>query len=273
MINKVKSIQDWKQYYSSRDKKEKLCDFINIDDFRNTPHKLILSEIGNVIKQKRHQGKEPCVIEIGAGDSNILIDIAKRYDLKNEICGLDYLQEACLKLKKKSEKHSISINTICTDLFSPPPKMLGKFDIVLSFGVVEHFTDLKSVMKAISRYASKNGIIFTLIPNNKDGIYGWMMKRLNKKVYDAHVLYSKEDLRKAHESTNLEVLHCDYLVSSNFGILSWCFANKKHGITYWLYKQFTRISKVIWLLETNFGYMKPYPLFSPYIVCIARKKS
>ena len=275
MANKITSTrtQDWAKYYQYRENKPNNSKIVTIDDFRNTPHKLILSEIEKIIEKMRGQGIEPNIIEIGAGDSNILIDIAKKYNIRNKIYGLDYLQEACLKLEKKSENHGISIKTICADLFSPPPKLLGKFDIVLSFGVVEHFTDLKCVVEAISQYASKNGIIFTLIPNNKDGVYGWMMKKFNKKVYDAHVLYSKNDLKDAHERAGLQVLQCNYLVSSNFGMLSWCFADRKQGILYWFYKQLTRVSKVMWFLESKLGYLKPASLFAPYIICVAINKN
>ena len=272
MPDKRTSIQDWSQYYHSRNHNEACHKAVNFNDFRNTPHKLILSEIGKIIDAKRNQDKEPNILEIGAGDSNILIDIANRYNLKNEIYGLDYLQEACLRLRKKAEKQGIPIKTICADLFSPPPALLGRFDIVLSFGVVEHFTDLTHVIEAISKYASKNGLVFTLIPNNKDGIYGWMMKKFNKKVYDSHVLYSKSDLENAHNQAGLQVLQCKYLVSSNFGMLSWCFADRKRGFLYWIYKQLTRVSKTVWFFESKFGHLKPVSLFAPYILCTAVKK-
>ena len=271
MMKNIKSSkEDWYDYYSSR-KQTTLIDLVDINDFRNLSHRLLVREIEKCIKAKRSEKHEPDIIEIGAGDSSMLLDIVKRFRLEGNIYGLDYLPEGCKRLEARSAISGVHVNVVCADLFIPPEDLLERFDVVLSFGVVEHFQDLTSVVRAIGRYASKDGLIFTLIPNNKEGIYGWLMKKFNEQVYKAHVMYSKQDLENAHRDAGLQILECKYLVSSNFGMLSWCFAHRKRGTLFWLYKQLTRISKIIWLFESKFGCFKPTPLFSPYILCIARK--
>lgn len=259
--NATSSAQDWISYYSSRGENVS-CQSLNIDDFRQFPAKIIIKLI-----EKYFSGGK--IIEIGAGDSSILIEACKRFH--PDICyGLDYIESACDRLAKKSVMANVKIESVHADMFHPPVELKEKFDFVMSFGVVEHFTDLASVLKAISSFSKKNGIVFTLIPNNKNTIYGYLMKKWNIDVYNTHVMYDKDDIENAHKSLGLEVIWSNYVLSSNFGMLSWCFKDDKHSFNYWLYKQLTRISKIVWFFEYYFYRLKPSRVFAPYIVCVSR---
>ncbi len=256
------SIKDWDNYYGSR-KSQAFNHSIDLGDFRNLPYRLLFDKLSGLIKEK------DSIIEIGAGDSQILIDIARTFPDK-KIYGLDYLESACHLLKQKATRANVQLEVICADLFSPPGELLGKFDFVMSFGVVEHFHDLPSVLKAIAKFANEDGIVFTLIPNNKHTIYGILMRYWNIDVYNAHVMYDVDDLKEAHQKSGLHIILCGYFVSSNFSMLSWCFANQKKGINYWFYVQLTRLSKLIWWLESKFGLIKPRRFFAPYIICVSK---
>ena len=261
---RASSISDWKEYYHSRNV-QGYQSLVDVDDFRNLSRRILIDTIGIYIKGKNH------VIEIGAGDSDILIDIARRFRPK-EIYGLDYLEEACIRLSDKAKQVEVDIVVCCADMFSPPTCLLNKFDFVMSFGVVEHFTDLAGTLKAISKFARDGALIFTLIPNNKKTIYGWLMRHWNREVYNAHVLYDINEFKEAHADAGLEIIFCDYLVSSNFSVLSWCFKNNRKGINYWIYRQLTRVSKLIWLVESKIGLLRPGRLLSPYVVCVSARK-
>jgi len=69
--------------------------------------------------------------------------------------------------------------------------------------------DNKESIKHTSLYLNKNGIIITVIPN-MNGIVGFLQKIFNKKVYDVHIPYTKDDILKAHENANYKTLFCDY---------------------------------------------------------------
>ena len=258
---RTSSLKDWEGYYASRDE-QVLYTPLDTTNFKNYPHKLIMDLIGKYIVGEKF-------LEVGAGDSEILIEVCKKFQ-PDTCVGLDYLESACSKLKKKSQLASVEITPVCADMFYPTEELKEKFDFVMSHGVVEHFHDLPSVISAIEKFARKGGIIFTLIPNNKNTIYGTLMRKWNIDVYNAHVMYDAEDLKKAHEAAGLKILWNGHLASSNFGMLSWCFTNKTNALNYWIYKQLTRISKLIWLFESKFGAIKATRYFSPYIVCIAR---
>lgn len=261
-LDRASTIDDWEGYYGSRGEATYYGE-VDIADFRHYPHRLLIETIARYIEKKES------VLEIGAGDSEILIDIAKRFNPET-VCGLDYLETACARLSEKARQAGVNINTACADMFSPPKELVNAFDFVMNYGVVEHFHDLPGVMRAIGTFVAEDGLIFTLIPNNKKTIYGWLMKKWNIGVFNAHVLYDIDDLKKAHQEAGLEIVWCDHLVSSNFGMLSWCFKDKHNGINYWLYKQLTRVSKLVWYFESKFGAIKPRKFLSPYIVCVSR---
>jgi hypothetical protein len=140
----------------------------------------------------------------------------------------------------------------------------------MSFGVVEHFADLPVAMQAGAAFCKQGGILYTLIPNMA-GLNGWLTKFWNRPVYDIHIPHDRETFLAGHKIPGLEVLSCEYLGSTNFGVLSSCFPEQR-GFNYWVYKQFTRLSKAIWLLESKLGHLPATQCFSPYIVSISRVK-
>lgn len=211
------------------------------------------------------------LIEVGAGGSDLLIDAQKRFG-QARVVGLDYLPEACDLLRQRAKEAGAHIEVACADLYAPPPELIGAFDVVMSYGVVEHFTDLDGIIAAISRFAKPGGTVFTLIPNVKGSVYQALMKRWNPKVYDAHVPYDTIDLAAAHKKAGLRAEMCEYFLSSHFGILSWCFADRpKSGLDYRLYVWLTRLSKLSWWLERRFFPLPATRRWAPYIVCVAHK--
>lgn len=207
------------------------------------------------------------LLEVGAGSSDWLINIAKHLD--SDACvGLDYSEIGCDTLKKKSDLAKLSVEVVCADIFTPPERMIKSFDFILSFGVVEHFENLSKTLLAISAFAKPGGILFTLIPNMA-GLNGELTKRWNREVYDLHVPHDLNSFIKGHKEAGLDVMYSSYLGSTNFGVISSCFKNEI-GLKFWLYKQLTRFSKLIWLCEKH---TTPFPatkLLAPYIVVVSR---
>lgn len=228
--------------------------------FRNACESQIFSEI-----KKNFNGG--AILEIGGGSSDWLIAIAKEL-LPTVAVALDYSEVGCESIEKKSIQANVAVKSICADIFNPPENTLGKFDLVMSFGVVEHFEDLPTALKASAAFCKPGGILYTLIPNMA-GLNGSLTKFWNRSVYDMHIPHDRESFLEGHNFSGLKVLSCDYLGSTNFGVLSSCF-HKKIGLNYWVYKQLTRFSKAIWLLESQLGRLPVTRSFSPYIVSVSR---
>jgi len=214
------------------------------------------------------------LIEIGCAKSEWLPYFSREFGFR--VSGLDYSPLGCRMAKELLKRSKISADIVCADFFDPPKNMAQSYDILLSFGVVEHFEDTAASIRAMSLFIKPGGKMITIIPNMV-GIIGTIQKIINKPVYDIHELIDPFHLKLAHESIGLEVIECDYFISTNFGV------NNLSGISAksfsWIIKKvflgfFARISMLIWFLESRTGFIFPYSkFFSPYVVCIAYKKT
>ena len=209
------------------------------------------------------------ILEVGAGDSQWLPYLAKKYPA-SRVAGLDYSSAGCDKLRARADalgaEAGISVHQ--EDLFAPYSALHGQFDLVLSFGVVEHFSDLAYPLRAIRRYLRDGGIVFSLIPNMA-GILGYMTQRFNRTVYDMHNPHDWQSFLQGHKEAGLTVLSGGYLGSSNFGVLSACF-ERRQGLAWLIHVYLSRVSKAIWLMEARFGDLPQSRMFSPYIYAISR---
>jgi 2-polyprenyl-3-methyl-5-hydroxy-6-metoxy-1,4-benzoquinol methylase len=211
------------------------------------------------------------LLEVGCAKSAWLPYFAKEFDFS--VCGLDYSQIGCQMAKEVLDINGVEADVICADLFSPPENMIGVFDVVVSFGVVEHFNDTSACIKAMSSYLRPGGLLITNIPNMVDWV-GCIQKLLNKPIYDIHQLIDSTQLRSAHVLAGLEVIECDYFISTNFGVVN--LTGIPMNTLMGFFKKvcvgiLTRTSMLVWLVEEKTGDFYPRKFASPYINCIARK--
>jgi cyclopropane fatty-acyl-phospholipid synthase-like methyltransferase len=207
------------------------------------------------------------LIEVGCAGSPWLPYFAREFGLG--VHGLDYSELGCKQAEYLLEKHSVNGFVHHCNLFSLPPALMKSFDIVFSFGLVEHFRPTEAVIKQLASLAKKTGLILTVVPNLQY-LPGVLMKVLNRAVYDVHVPLSSGDLKNAHGQCGLEVLDCRHLGLINLSALNlsgkegkcWC------GPTLHL---FSWISKAVWIMERLGLRTHPNSVTSPYIVCVARR--
>jgi 2-polyprenyl-3-methyl-5-hydroxy-6-metoxy-1,4-benzoquinol methylase len=206
------------------------------------------------------------LIEIGAGASEWLPRLNFRY-LFN-VSGLDYSKEGCERARRILEDAGVPGHIYYGDMFVPPNELIGTYDVVCSFGLVEHFSDTKIAINACAKFLKPGGIIVTLIPNMK-GLNGLLYKTLSKNIYETHVPLDLNQLTKAHIDVGLKVYFGSYLM----GLPNLIDGNKIESL--WI-KRYIRkgayfITRLIWWLEEKGIGVAPNPLTSPYIVCAAKR--
>lgn len=210
------------------------------------------------------------LLEIGCANSTWLPYFAEQFGF--DVCGLDYSPIGAQTSRDMLRANGVPGEIVCSDLFTPPLTMLGRFDVVVSFGVAEHFEDTPAYLAAAA-YLKPGGMLFTSIPN----MVGWngaLQKLMNRPVYDIHELIDPARLAGAHSAVGLQVRECDYFTFTNFGVTSLTGVRLRSPLGFAkkvALALLARLSILTWLLARDRDLLPPNRKTSPYINCIARK--
>jgi 2-polyprenyl-3-methyl-5-hydroxy-6-metoxy-1,4-benzoquinol methylase len=226
--------------------------------------KRIFKALGSV------RGKK--LLEVGCANSASLPYFAREFGF--EVTGIDYSEIGCEGARNVLKRECIKGTIYCEDFFAPSKNLIGQFDVVVSFGVVEHFQDTAGCIAALSILLKPGGIMITAVPN-MTGTIGYFLKILNPCLLEMHVQLDKNSLSKAHNDAGLKVLECDYFISTNYGICN--LAGLPTTTISWHIKKIiiaalARFSMATWILESRVGAFKAARTMSAYINCLARKK-
>jgi 2-polyprenyl-6-hydroxyphenyl methylase/3-demethylubiquinone-9 3-methyltransferase len=89
------------------------------------------------------------------------------------------------------------------DVFDLTEKIPDRFELVYSFGVVEHFDDLTSILRAHRDLSEPDGTVVVTAPNLQ-GLSGAILRRASPSLMDSHRLVTPTDLRRAAREAGLE---------------------------------------------------------------------
>jgi len=159
------------------------------------------------------------LVEVGCANSRWLPYFAKEFGFK--VAGLDRSETGCKLAREILLRSSIEGDIVCGDLFNPPENMIGRFDVVVSFGVIEHFANAVDCLRAMKLLLHPGGIIITVIPN-LIGMMGFIARLLNRRVFNKHVIIDISALTKLHQSAGFHIEDCRYFCNMNFRALSAC---------------------------------------------------
>lgn len=215
-----------------------------------------------ILKNKQ----ELSVLEIGCANSVWLLYFYQCFNFK--VYGLDYSEVGCEKGRALLKHYNVPGEVYCADLFAPPTELLGKFDLVVSFGVVEHFENTAECLKSCAGFVKPGGMLLTFIPN-MTSVIGLIQKHIDRAVYDVHVPLTKEMFTLAHHNAGLTLESCDYFMSINLNVVnSGIFSS--HPFNRFLRHMLSVPSKICWILE-KYGIKIPRNRFtSPFLVALAK---
>lgn len=201
------------------------------------------------------------LIEIGCGGSRWLPYFYRAFGC--EVSGIDYTVAGIRLSQSILDKGGIPARIVQADLFVPPSEMIEQFDVVVSFGLVEHFENTSEVVAACARYLRPGGRMITLVPTMQ-GLYGLAYRLLRPDVYRKHIPHSRKSLAQAHVDAGLSVMDCIYVlglpgvigVPANTGLPA---------------RMAFAASRLYWKAERAGWGIPPNRYTSPYAVCIATK--
>ncbi|MHC4877257.1 MAG: class I SAM-dependent methyltransferase [Planctomycetota bacterium] len=88
----------------------------------------------------------------------------------------------------------------------------GRFDTVMSFGLIEHFEDPRAIVKRHVTMLRRSGLLIIVVPNLR-GVYGPLVRVLNPRVLPQHNLeiMSLGSFRETFDDCDVDALLCGYV--------------------------------------------------------------
>lgn len=242
---------------------------IHNKSLNNYPYRILHKFYSEVLAEKTGEQQ---LLEIGCGNSVFMTYFAREFGFK--VSGVDYSELGCEQSRQILKRDGVEGHIYLADAFNPPAELLGKYDIVCSFGVAEHFTDTAKALEAFAAFLKPGGILITSVPNLA-GATGFLQKHMNRPVYDIHVAMDKAYLEEANKKAGLKLMDSKYFLSVSFAVTLEGIGGK---IPYYipkliLLKGIRYFSKVIWMFEEIFGSLPEGKLFSAGIITAAKKES
>ncbi|MDO8496892.1 MAG: class I SAM-dependent methyltransferase [bacterium] len=205
--------------------------------------------------------KSKTVLEIGCADSNFLCYLAKKFGY--QAYGIDY-SEAITRTADLLKFNSLPEPKLYKeDLFSWKPDI--KFDVVCSFGFIEHFDDINPVIKKHAELVVPGGKLIVTLPHFAHAQYflHWLIDRENLKKHNTKIM-NLDSIRKAIIKSGMKIEYLSYYKTFGFwternNMASW------EKVVNWL---IIKSGKVITRI---FGYNYPNQFLSPHIVCVASR--
>lgn len=220
---------------------------------------LFHKELSAIVKNDSVQ----TAIELG-GFPGYYAVFLKRY-LGLDVTLLDYFvhQPLTTALLEKNGLQAGGIHIIETDLFNYLPEQ--QYDLVLSCGLIEHFTDTADIINRHIAFLKPGGTLFITLPNFK-ALNGWFQKTFDPDNYHKHNIacMDPELLKDICLKAGLEVRQSRYF--GHFGL--WLENEQHRSVPLRLFKN------AAWLTGKVLSKIIPFDSrsFSPYIVLEAKKQ-
>jgi len=164
------------------------------------------------------------VLEVGSAPGDFLVRLNKTYGFIPY--GVEYSEPGVIENRKVFSSHNINPdNVIHADFFDDKfhQNFRGYFDIVISRGFLEHFTDVEYVIEKHLNVLNRGGYLIVSIPNlNHHSFYGALSPLLHRERLKMHNLdiMTKEVFTRLFDRKDLSTLFCDYYGTLHLGMLS-----------------------------------------------------
>ena len=149
------------------------------------------------------------VLEIGCGRSRWLPFLARERGA--EVSGVDIEIYPAELAMANLRGCGAAGRILCRDAFalSQNEDLVGRFDLVYSMGVMEHFDDVVDRLAVLARYLRPGGRILTTVPN-LHGVNGALQRVADRETFEMHVIHDPGTLRRVHELAGFRSIASGY---------------------------------------------------------------
>lgn len=161
---------DWDAFFSLKggesifDKVDKLEILQSIrNNFKENNYQLALALCGVIDELLQNVAiVQPKILELGAATGSLTRFLIDRYNGTGVL--VDQSETAYQRFLPYSSHYADSIKYLNMDLFQL--NLEEKYDLVCSFGLIEHFKDKKKIIEAHQMHVGLNGYLLILVPSD-----------------------------------------------------------------------------------------------------------
>jgi len=241
--------------------------------FRNVEHGYTMHLFFNILCRKYLPKGEQKVIEIGCAPGEKLVTIHNKFGYIP--FGVEYIEAGVKANQQLFESHGLNPeNVIHSDFFASDfqNKYAEYFDIVMSHGFIEHFTDTKDVVDKHLNLLKPNGYLCITIPNFR-GFNYLIVSFFVRHTIKAHniSIMKKRNFIALFDPDKVEIIKCRFIGTFSFNLI---YGTNKSPFKLKLMYACLKIQKLIdaalYMFFKNGG-IDSF-LFSPNLMMICRKK-
>src|SRR5581483_1856087 len=121
-------------------------------------------------------------LEAGGAPGKYLVYIHRLTSCRCAV--IDNSPVGCEQTRENFERLGIPVEVFEHDLLDPHLD-IGRFDLVYSLGLIEHFEDVQAVVAAHVRLVRPGGLLVLGVPNLR-GVNGWFAERIDRRRFESH---------------------------------------------------------------------------------------
>ncbi len=226
-----------------------------------------------IYKEYMPRGDRLRVLEIGSAPGAYLVRLHRAFGVVP--FGVEYSDDGAQANRQKFFANDLDPNNVIhadflSDAFQKAFR--ERFDVVVSRGFIEHFSDVQEVVDKHLRVLTPGGLLFVSVPNLRGVNYvlSWVFQRRLLPMHNLAIM-EKEQFATLFELENVKPLFCGYYGVFNFGLFE--------AARYSPARPLLRLCKLFQLplnavFRVLFGGQPPEARYtSPYLLFVGRKAS
>lgn len=254
--NKLSTQEHWSNRWSGQEHTPRI---------KFNPQKPSFRDLHHLFIKTLPQDSSFKFLEVGCYPGRYLWYFGHYFDY--QVSGLEYVEWCCEDTRRYLQDADVEGEVIHGDLFTyQPGSEEARWDVVASFGLIEHFKNTVEVIQKHLNLLKPGGYLVLVIPNHQ-GLYGHMMKMVSYEEYKTHNRMDYEDIRETlNQIGQVVILKGGYYGHIGF----WNFSLYQHVKTAGKLP-YLLVRSPLWMVEHLGRFLPNSSHLSPTIAIIAQK--
>jgi 2-polyprenyl-6-hydroxyphenyl methylase/3-demethylubiquinone-9 3-methyltransferase len=224
----------------------------------------LASLLVDCVRRARSMDAPARVLEAGCANSIWLPFLAR--ETGSDVVGVDFSERGCRLAERNLAAMGVRGSIVRQDFFEFAQSHPRSFDVILSFGLVEHFVDVALVIRSMVTLLRPGGVLFASVPNLA-GVYGPLQRAIDERVFRRHVVLTPDALTAHAREAGLTEVASGFvggtlrLSTLNFGHVNWLPALLSRVLARGLYEADSAVAATLRAL----GRDRAYPSTAPYV--------